>query len=103
MRSPIPKEIRDLLADDPFMTHCVVGHECEGRVEWNHALIYGGKRQNERYAIIPVCNKHHRAMSKSTKAICDMAMRTRIKYFKAEEEFSRKFPRSDLLTNKSTV
>lgn len=102
LRSPIPVEIREQLATDPFMTHCIVGHECAGRVEWNHAFIYGGKRQNELWSIIPVCNKHHRAMSKSTAAICNMAMRTRIHQFKAETTFQEKYPKSNLITPKAS-
>jgi hypothetical protein len=98
MRSKIPPRIREELMDDPFMTYCVIAHECEGRIEWHHAFFYAGKRINEPWSIVSLCHKHHYEMKKSTKAICDMNMRMRIRHFNAEESFKEKYPRSTLLT-----
>lgn len=66
MQKPIPPAIREKLAQDPFMTHCLIAYEgnCEGRVQWHHNLIYGGKRMNDWWSILPVCEKHHRKESK---------------------------------------
>ncbi|MCK5061784.1 hypothetical protein KAR28_04485 [Candidatus Parcubacteria bacterium] len=57
----IPLDIREEIADDPFMLECIYrkigrGLECDGRVEWEHA--HG--QINEKWNIIPVCTYHHR-------------------------------------------
>lgn len=104
MRSPIPKAMREELSEDPFMKTCVLAGECGGRIEWHHAFNYAGKRQNELWAILPLCHKHHeKAGTAHVITICKMTMRARIRHFNAERAFHSKFPRSDLLTNKSTV
>ena len=28
-------------------------------VEYHHAVIYGGRQLNERWAILPLCHEHH--------------------------------------------
>ncbi|NCD40579.1 MAG: hypothetical protein EOL88_00655 [Bacteroidia bacterium] len=62
---PIPLKMRKEIAEDPFMRSCIYcdigkGHECQGRVEWEHAFLFAGKRINEKWAIVPVCSYHHR-------------------------------------------
>lgn len=57
---PIPQKLRKELAQDLFMQTCVFMVNCEGKVEWHHAIIYAGKQVNERWAILPVCEYHHR-------------------------------------------
>lgn len=60
LSKPIPAEIKEKLSNDPFMKECcIASNECEGRIEWHHNLIYGGKRQNEWWSILPVCHFHH--------------------------------------------
>lgn len=64
--TPIPLKIRAEIAKDPFMTFCIYesrdapNHECYGRVEWEHAYLYAGKRINEPWAIVPCCTSHNR-------------------------------------------
>lgn len=61
---PIPKKLREEMAQDPFMKTCIYakigkGEDCGGRVEWEHAFVY--KNQiNEAWAIVPCCTYHHR-------------------------------------------
>lgn len=70
LRSPIPKDIRDVLNNDPWMARCIIERffngnlPCEGRIEWQHAMTYGGKRVNERYTILPMCVQHHKQQAK---------------------------------------
>lgn len=98
MRSPIPPKIREELSNDPFMTDCVIGHMCDGRIEWHHAFNYAGKRQNELWCILPLCSLHHsKAGTPHVDTICKMNMRARIAHFKAFDDFAAKFPRSTLL------
>ena len=57
---PIPPALRKQLAASQFMQQCCFkgcGHK---EVEWNHALFYAGQQINEWYAIVPLCDYHHR-------------------------------------------
>lgn len=50
-----------MLARDPFMKRCIHDNEeCDGRVEFEHALIYAGKQVVAWWSIVPVCTYHHR-------------------------------------------
>lgn len=102
MRMPIPKAIRDVLNDDPFMRDCILQfdlseHPCDGRIEWQHFFVYGGKRQSELYGILPLCHYHHIHQAEIIPQQ-EAAMIERIKHFKAVEEFRTKYPKSTLLT-----
>ncbi len=61
--TPIPLKLRKQLASDPFYKFCARGglhsHTCNGRITWEHAIIYAGKQVQERWAIIPLCEKAH--------------------------------------------
>jgi hypothetical protein len=60
---PVPKKVKEQLSEDPFMLSCCLAsteHNCEGRIQWHHHLKYGGKRQDEPWGILPVCELHHR-------------------------------------------
>lgn len=58
---PIPLNIRDKMSSDGSMLHCIHRNsDCSGRVEWEHAWIYAGKKIQEEWAIVPCCTYHHR-------------------------------------------
>lgn len=96
LRCPIPKEMRDQLAEDKYMSRCLIGGQCEGRIQWHHSLTYAGRRVNELYAIHPMCEKHHREEARYRDRI-EKATRKRIFHFKAADDFKAKYPRSKLL------
>ena len=64
---PIPRELRENIADDPFMLTCIhrknsfftTPNCCKGRITWEHAFIYQGKQIQEAWAIVPACWYHH--------------------------------------------
>ncbi len=64
--TPIPVKIREEMANDPFYKTCCLSHlgGCEGRIEWHHCLIYGGRQVQQKFAILPACHKHHAEVSK---------------------------------------
>ena len=97
LTSKIPPDIREQLSDDPFMTYCIAGDgwDCDGRIEWQHALTYAGRRVNELWAILPMCSLHHRLQA-AFRPHQEAAMVKRIAHFGAEAEFRAKYPRSDL-------
>lgn len=49
------------MTTDPEYARCsLLGyHECGGRITWEHAIIYAGKQVQERWAIIPLCERGH--------------------------------------------
>lgn len=59
----IPLKIKKKILADKFYTRCARegfhGHECAGRITWEHAIIYAGKQVQEVWAIIPLCEKAH--------------------------------------------
>lgn len=59
----IPQKLRKELAADPFYKTCALAglfqHECDGRITWEHTLIYAGKQIQARFAIVPLCAKAH--------------------------------------------
>ncbi|MFZ2151649.1 MAG: hypothetical protein WAV09_00900 [Minisyncoccia bacterium] len=66
MTKPLSKETRDILSRDIFMTRCClegIGDYCEGRIQFHHNLIYGGKRQDAWWSVLPLCEEHHRRES----------------------------------------
>lgn len=97
MRSPIPLAIREQLSEDPFMSECIVAHECEGRIHFDHAFSYAGKRVNELWSILPLCRKHNMGVTSHVQALRNMNLRARIHHFKALDDFLTKYPKQSLI------
>lgn len=57
----IPDDLRADMASDPYYTRCARSCDggCDGRITWEHAIIYAGQQLNEKWAIIPLCEYHH--------------------------------------------
>ena len=65
----IPLKLRGEMALMPEYKSCMLlghvdpstqmAHTCEGRITWEHAVIYGGKKIQEKWAIIAICEKGH--------------------------------------------
>ena len=59
----IPNKLRNELRSDPYYRHCaregLHGHECAGRITWEHSMYFDGKQIQKRWAIIPLCAKAH--------------------------------------------
>ncbi len=57
---PISSKLKaEILADPYYKTCCRKDKNCNGRITWEHALIYAGRQINEKWAIIPLCVYHH--------------------------------------------
>jgi len=56
----IPLKLRKQISEDPFMKVCIHkmyrGEVGTGELQWEHALLYGGKQIQESWAIVP-CRK----------------------------------------------
>lgn len=58
---PISKKVKDVLLKDPRMRFCGINdHDCEGKIDFHHVWIYGGKQLDEPWAIVGACQFHHR-------------------------------------------
>ncbi len=56
----MPVKLRKELAADPEYRVCILkSAECDGRITFQHAVIYAGKQVQERFAILPMCVRHH--------------------------------------------
>lgn len=59
----IPKKLKDEILLDPFYKTCALyghrEHVCEGRITFEHAIIFAGRQLQEKFAIIPLCAKAH--------------------------------------------
>lgn len=54
---PIPAHIKRQMLADPFYEQCCC---CGAKpVQWHHALQYGGRQINRKWAIVPACKKCH--------------------------------------------
>ena len=58
---PIPQKLRKEMSADPYYDICVRRNDgwCDGRITWEHAIIFRGWQLNEKWAIIPLCEYHH--------------------------------------------
>lgn len=57
----IPDKLKRELAIDPEYKYCSLlgGGDCDGNITWEHAIIYGSNQVQEKWAIIPLCARHH--------------------------------------------
>lgn len=57
----IPTRLRNKLSKDgEYERCCLLGYsECDGRITWHHAITFKGRQLQERWAILPTCERHH--------------------------------------------
>lgn len=57
----IPLKLKREILADPFYTMCARSKagQCDGRITWEHAIIFAGKQLNAKWSIIPLCEYHH--------------------------------------------
>lgn len=49
------------MSKDPYYEKCCMAFRggCDGRITWEHTIIFAGRQLNEKWAIIPLCEYHH--------------------------------------------
>jgi len=57
----IPLKLRAEMANDPYYKKCVREQDgdCNGRITYEHSMIYASRQIQERWAIVPLCWHHH--------------------------------------------
>ena len=89
--------MREQLSQDKWMNYCCLfGNDCSVIIQWHHQLTYAGKRVNELYGILPLCELHHSRAAKYQDELRKTVI-ARIYHFGAEEEFMHKYPKSALV------
>lgn len=93
---PIPQELRDEMAADPYYAKCArADSTCDGRITWEHAWIYAGKQINEPWAILPICEYHHAVNMYQDGGDLDKQINQRLSLARATDEDLAKYPRKD--------
>lgn len=102
MTKAIPLKMREQMNDNPFYKNCCYAYftgdcNCSGKIEFHHNLKWAGTRVNEIFAILPVCQYHHRlADTTEVRMVLDWIMLNRATdnelqvYSKAENYFEKK-------------
>lgn len=59
--TPIPKPLLKEILADPYYKVCARSKEgnCQGRITFEHAIIYAGKQLQKKWSIVPLCCFHH--------------------------------------------
>jgi len=94
---PIPKKLLKEILDDPYYQKCI-RHEtkkCSGRITLEHALIYAGKQINEKWAILPVCEKHHAVNKYQDAGDLDKRYHEYVAVNRMMSDDEKKYPRVD--------
>lgn len=56
----IPTKMREEMSNDPYYRVCSrLDLNCDGRITFEHAVIFAGRQLNEKWAILPLCEFHH--------------------------------------------
>lgn len=59
----IPIKQRNEMNEIPFFKVCakahLAGHECKGRITWDHPIIFAGQQVIDAWATVPVCEYGH--------------------------------------------
>jgi len=57
---PIPLKLREKMSQDPYYSRCCINdYECDGTVQWHHAIEVSGRQIDEEWSIVPACKHHH--------------------------------------------
>lgn len=84
----IPKELLANLISDPYYQSCArKNKDCDGRITFEHAIMYAGRQVQEEWAILPLCFFHHLGRGLAKKENVRLAMS------RASAEDIKRFPR----------
>lgn len=78
------------MAKDPYYSRCArQGADCHGRITWEHAMYFSGRKIQDRWAIIPLCWYHHLGSGLNKRINEFLALR------RASEADLAKYPKSN--------
>lgn len=93
----IPTKLRQEMNGDPYYCNCArrKDGDCGGRITWEHVFIFKGKQIQEKWAIIPLCEKHHGVGIYWAKSLLDKRKNEWISINRATAEDLKKYPKHD--------
>lgn len=96
---PISKKVFEAIQADSEYRTCMRlrwfgDHACEGRITLEHALMYGGRQVDEKFAIISLCAYAHSVDEFQDSGILDKSKNEFIALSRASEEDFKKYPKS---------
>ena len=85
----MPPKLRLECSQDPYYRKCARASEggCEGRITFEHALMYAGRQVQRKFAIVPLCEFHH------LKSGLNKITNIRLAFSRATPEDLEEFPR----------
>jgi hypothetical protein len=100
--NPTPPEVLEEAMSHPLSGRCwrklaLNDHECQGRLTWEHAMLHGGKKVNEVWALVRLCSYAHSVSPFMDSAgIIDKNINRWIALSRITdwEEVNRKYPRT---------
>jgi hypothetical protein len=59
--SNIPTKLLQEILADPYYKICArhIEGDCQGRITFEHAIIFAGRQLQKKFAILPICAYHH--------------------------------------------
>ena len=95
--SKIPEKLlMDILAD-PYYDKCARQKDggCEGRITFEHSLYYAGRQIQEKFAIIPLCARHHGVNEWMDRGLLDKEKNEQIAVNRMTKKDEHKYPNVD--------
>jgi len=101
----IPKKVKDDISSDPYYKSCAREDSlCDGKLTWEHAIIYAGRQVQEKWAIIPLCEYHHSVNKYQDIGGLDKRENERIAYNRATDDELRKYSKAvDLIKERDRL
>lgn len=101
----VPRWLRRKLQLDPFYERCALkGYgACDGRITWEHAVIYAGRQVNEEWALVPLCERHHAVGTYMDAGTMDKERNEWVALNRADESTLRGFSKAVDLVRKRDV
>lgn len=93
----IPKPLLNEILADEFYKKCVRFREksCGGRVTYEHAVQYASRQLNEKWAIIPLCEKHHGVLQYQDRGDLNKELNMYYAIIRATDKDLAKYPKRD--------
>lgn len=96
----ISTRVRNEIDADPVYRYCMRAlalkdHVCQGRITREHAVIYGGKQVDEKWAIVPICAYAHNVDQFQDCGILNKEINVWMALNRMTAEDEAKYPRRD--------
>lgn len=94
--SKIPPALLAEILADPYYARCARHPEggCAGRVTFEHAITVAGKQLQRKWAILPLCERHHGVGRYQDTGALDKAKNQYIALSRATKNELHEFPRA---------